>query len=137
MTLLRRRSVVAPLFLLANEFFDALPIRQFTRVGAGWAETVVGLAGEALTLGRAAPVQLGLLAHRLADTAEGDVVEVMPAAAPIAAAIGARIIALPARVRATQLDILRARAVLFDLDGTLGTFGGGYVLLRQDRKSVV
>ncbi len=81
----------APLFLLANEFFDALPIRQFTRVGAGWAETVVGLAGEALTLGRAAPVQLGLLAHRLADTAEGDVVEVMPAAAPIAAAIGARI----------------------------------------------
>ncbi|MCB2104438.1 MAG: SAM-dependent methyltransferase, partial [Rhodobacteraceae bacterium] len=28
----------APLFLVANEFFDALPIRQFTRHGAGWRE---------------------------------------------------------------------------------------------------
>ena len=31
----------APLFLLANEFFDALPIRQFTRHTQGWQEHLV------------------------------------------------------------------------------------------------
>ena len=34
----------APLFLVANEFFDALPIRQFLRDGRGWRERMVGLA---------------------------------------------------------------------------------------------
>ncbi|MFV0299925.1 MAG: class I SAM-dependent methyltransferase [Paracoccus sp. (in: a-proteobacteria)] len=47
-----------PLFLMANEFFDALPIRQFQRVPEGWAERVVGLDGERLTLGLAPPVDL-------------------------------------------------------------------------------
>ena len=78
----------APLFLLANEFFDALPIRQFTRHAQGWCETVVGLSDGALAFGRAAPANLGLLAHRLADTRPGDVVELMPAAPPIMARIG-------------------------------------------------
>ncbi len=78
----------APLFLLANEFFDALPIRQFTRHGQAWAETVVGVADGALTLGRATPIPLGLLAHRLGDTADGDVVEHCPAAAAIMQRIG-------------------------------------------------
>jgi NADH dehydrogenase [ubiquinone] 1 alpha subcomplex assembly factor 7 len=32
-----------PLFLLANEFFDALPIRQFVRTADGWRERVVSL----------------------------------------------------------------------------------------------
>lgn len=83
----------APLFLLANEFFDALPIRQFTRQGDGWAETVVGLTYNRLTLGRSAPAPLALLSHRLADTRSGDVVEVCPAAAPIMARIGGLIAA--------------------------------------------
>ena len=79
----------APLFLLANEFFDALPIRQFTRHPQGWAETVVGLTDGALTLGRSAPADLGLLAHRLHDTKPGDIVELCPAAAPVMSRIGA------------------------------------------------
>lgn len=78
----------APLFLLANEFFDALPIRQFTRIGDAWAETVVGVRDDALTLGRADPTPLAMLAPRLADTTLGDVVEVCPAAAPVMARIG-------------------------------------------------
>ena len=80
-----------PLLAVANEFFDALPIRQFTRVGNGWAETVVGLVDDALKLGQTAPAPIGLLAHRLGDTREGDVVEICPAAAPIAGEIGQRI----------------------------------------------
>ncbi len=30
-----------PLFLLANEFFDALPVQQFLRVGGGWRERLI------------------------------------------------------------------------------------------------
>ncbi|THD85850.1 class I SAM-dependent methyltransferase [Aliigemmobacter aestuarii] len=80
-----------PLFLVANEFFDALPIRQFTRQGDGWAETMVGLVEGRLRLGRAPAAPLAALAHRLADTAEGDIVEVCPAAAAAMAGIAGRI----------------------------------------------
>jgi len=32
-----------PVFILANEFFDALPVRQFVKAGPGWRERLVGL----------------------------------------------------------------------------------------------
>jgi NADH dehydrogenase [ubiquinone] 1 alpha subcomplex assembly factor 7 len=32
-----------PLIVVANEFFDALPIRQYARTATGWAERMVGL----------------------------------------------------------------------------------------------
>lgn len=34
-----------PLLLLANEFLDALPVRQFRRAADGWRERAVGVAG--------------------------------------------------------------------------------------------
>ena len=83
----------APLFLIANEFFDALPVRQFVRAGAGWAERVVGLKEDRLTLGLTDPAPVAALAHRLGDTREGDVVELCAPAAAIAGGIGARIAA--------------------------------------------
>ncbi|MFT5270045.1 MAG: NADH dehydrogenase [ubiquinone] 1 alpha subcomplex assembly factor 7 [bacterium] len=81
----------APLYLIANEFFDALPIRQFTRDPNGWREHMVGLTDEALTLGLSAPAPIEALEHRMADTKHGDVVEVCPALAGITAQIGQRI----------------------------------------------
>ena len=81
----------APLFLVANEFFDALPIRQFLRHGAGWCERRVGLADGALCFGLGPEGAQPALAHRLADTREGDLVEHCPAAAPITQEIAARI----------------------------------------------
>jgi len=81
----------APLFLLANEFFDALPIRQFQRTEGGWAERQVGLQGDALVPGLAPPTRFAALESRLADTKPGDVVETCPAAAPILAEIARRI----------------------------------------------
>lgn len=33
----------APMLIVANEFFDCLPIRQFVRTGTGWRERLVGL----------------------------------------------------------------------------------------------
>lgn len=83
----------APLFLLANEFFDALPIRQFLRTEAGWAERQVGLQGERLVPGLAPPTRFAALEHRLADTKPGDVVETCPAAVPILTGIARRIAA--------------------------------------------
>lgn len=41
---------LAPTLIVANEFFDCLPIRQFIRTGTGWRERLVGIdaGGEAL-----------------------------------------------------------------------------------------
>ncbi len=36
-----------PLFLVANEFLDALPIRQLVRTQEGWRERMVALSGDA------------------------------------------------------------------------------------------
>lgn len=83
----------APLFLLANEFFDALPIRQFSRHPQGWAETMVGVSNGVLCFGRAAPVGIAALQHRLADTQPDEIVELCPAATAIMQAISARIAA--------------------------------------------
>ncbi|EHP71363.1 protein of unknown function DUF185, partial [Methylorubrum extorquens DSM 13060] len=43
----------APLLIIANEFFDALPARQFVRTELGWCERRVGLTpeGDALAFG--------------------------------------------------------------------------------------
>lgn len=81
----------APLFLVANEFFDALPVRQFQRDGTGWRERMVGLEGDALTIGLSAAAPIALLEHRLADTKDGDLVEVCPALPAIMGQIGERI----------------------------------------------
>ncbi|MGY6534551.1 MAG: class I SAM-dependent methyltransferase [Pararhodobacter sp.] len=81
----------APLWLIANEFFDALPIRQFQRSGEGWRERVVGVQGDRLVLGLTAPAPQRDLAHRLADTAEGDIVETCPGATAVMAAIARRV----------------------------------------------
>ena len=81
-----------PLFLVANEFLDALPIRQFERRGQGWAERQVGLDADGkLIPGLAPPVPLARLEARLADTTEGDVVEICPAAVAFAEAVAARV----------------------------------------------
>ena len=79
-----------PLFLVANEFFDALPIHQFQRAGLGWRERLVGLSAEALAFGLGPVVPIAGLTDRLADTAEGDIVELCPQAPAIMAEIAAR-----------------------------------------------
>jgi SAM-dependent MidA family methyltransferase len=82
-----------PTFLVANEFFDALPIRQFVRDGTRWRERQVGVHDGALAFGLGPAQPQPALAHRVEDTKDGDLVEDCPAAAPILSSIAARIAA--------------------------------------------
>ncbi|AAV94212.1 SAM-dependent methyltransferase [Ruegeria pomeroyi] len=82
-----------PLFGVANEFFDALPVRQFQRAGAVWRERLVGARDGALCWGLGAEALQPALAHRLEDTREGDLVELCPAAGLILSELASRIAA--------------------------------------------
>lgn len=80
-----------PTFLVANEFFDALPIRQFLRDGDQWRERLIGVEDGALAFGLSAPLSLPGLDHLRADTGQGDIVTLCPAADTVAQDIGSRI----------------------------------------------
>ena len=83
----------APLFLVANEFFDALPIRQFRRDGAGWREIRIGAEDRKLVRVLGQRQVQPALTHRLGDTTEGDIVEYCPAVPAICETVGTRIAA--------------------------------------------
>lgn len=75
----------APLFLVANEFFDALPIRQFQRVAQGWAERIIATSPDG-------GVMMGLAAPEPGPEAPlGEIRETCPMAAPIMEVIARRI----------------------------------------------
>lgn len=74
-----------PIILLANEFLDALPIRQFVRRGAGWTEKFVAAGRWVEQAADASEVPGGRTA------AEGDIVEVNEPAQAFVAAIGDRL----------------------------------------------
>jgi NADH dehydrogenase [ubiquinone] 1 alpha subcomplex assembly factor 7 len=75
-----------PLYLLANEFFDALPIDQYQRDTDGWRQRMVGLRDNALTFGLSDPLPCPDL--RFQADPIGTLVELCPSAAPIATHIG-------------------------------------------------
>ncbi|QYZ70199.1 class I SAM-dependent methyltransferase [Neotabrizicola shimadae] len=80
-----------PLFLLANEFFDALPIRQFQRDGAQWRERLIGLKGGALAFGLSDPVGPALPGPCFAADPPGTVAEICPSALPVMEEIARRL----------------------------------------------
>lgn len=80
-----------PLWLVANEFFDALPIRQFQRDGQAWRERCVGLDGDQLAFGLSPIGPQLALDHRLEDTKDGDLVEHCAQAVAVTADIGTQI----------------------------------------------
>jgi SAM-dependent MidA family methyltransferase len=65
-----------PLLVVANEFFDALPIRQFVRGKDGWHERMVGLERERRILGLSpTPIPATSLPAALHDAPAGAVYE--------------------------------------------------------------
>ena len=85
-----------PLLVIANEFFDALPVHQYERRLEGWCERLVGLDdADALAFGLSPPTPATalLVPGHLRDAPPGSVIEVSPVASSLAAEIGGRIAA--------------------------------------------
>jgi NADH dehydrogenase [ubiquinone] 1 alpha subcomplex assembly factor 7 len=83
-----------PLLLVANEFFDALPVRHFERGARGWCERMVVLDGAgdlAFGLAPPSPAAAHLVPAALRAAPAGSLAEVSPAALGLAAALGRRI----------------------------------------------
>jgi len=77
-----------PLFVIANEFFDALPIRQFVMTERGWCERMVTSQRDALIFALS-PQPVAFPFHRnRGDAALGSVYEICPAANSLAEEIG-------------------------------------------------
>jgi NADH dehydrogenase [ubiquinone] 1 alpha subcomplex assembly factor 7 len=80
-----------PLLLVANEFFDALPVRQFHKTAGGWRERMVGLGpGDTLTFALT-PGVTPFAPLLPADAADGAEAELCEPARAVAAEIGSRI----------------------------------------------
>lgn len=78
-----------PAFILANEFFDALPVRHYVRTLSGWRERLVGLnASGGLVFGLADEIEPALTAQ----AREGSIIEVSPASQRIMSDIAARLV---------------------------------------------
>jgi NADH dehydrogenase [ubiquinone] 1 alpha subcomplex assembly factor 7 len=83
----------APLFVVANEFFDALPIHQIVRGEGGWHQRDVAATdtGFAPILGRVLPDDI--VPEPLRGAPEGSMIETSPAGVRIIGALSARIAA--------------------------------------------
>lgn len=68
-------------FVIANEFFDALPVRQFQRSQDGWHERLIGLDGDDLVwvLGPCSAFNDLLIADYARGAGKGCIVEIAPA----------------------------------------------------------
>jgi len=82
-----------PLLLVANEFLDALPIRQLVRKADGWHERRITLGRDgtlAFTLA-ATPDAAAAIPPGLRSAPSGSLCEIRPAATALAASLGARL----------------------------------------------
>jgi NADH dehydrogenase [ubiquinone] 1 alpha subcomplex assembly factor 7 len=81
----------APLLLVANEFFDALPTRQFVRRAGRWHERLVALDTAGSFAFALSPVATPLPLPDIAEPPEGAVLEVSPAREALAQELGRRL----------------------------------------------
>ena len=81
----------SPLFIVGNELFDAIPIRQFVKSAGTWRERAVGLddAGGLTFVAAAGAPDPALLPPGADDATEGAVVEFAPARAALMETIAA------------------------------------------------
>jgi NADH dehydrogenase [ubiquinone] 1 alpha subcomplex assembly factor 7 len=74
-----------PLFLIANEFFDALPVRQYVKTERGWCERMVTVLNGELTFALApVPVPPAAIPPGRENAPNGGVFESSPAAIALA-----------------------------------------------------
>ena len=82
-----------PLMIIANEFFDALPIRQLVRGAQGWHERLVACQDTLFVPIAGKPVPDAILPQALRDAPPGAIIETSPASVGIMRALSDRIVA--------------------------------------------
>ena len=82
-----------PMILIANEFFDALPVRQLVKAGEGFRERCVDLdaAGAPTLVLSRDEVPAALVPGFACDVPDGGVIEISPERETVARAIGRRL----------------------------------------------
>lgn len=113
-----------PSLIIANEFLDCLPIRQFVRIDGGWREKLVGARDGKLAFGFAEDALLddALIPPALRNAPDGAIAEVAPA--------------LPAFVDQIAQKLQRApgRALIIDYGAAETTGGDTLQAVRAHRR---
>lgn len=81
----------AALIVVANEFFDALPIRQLVRRAGGWHERLVACQDTLFLPLAGKPVPDDIVPEPLRDAPAGSIIEVSPASVAVLRALAQRI----------------------------------------------
>ncbi|WP_448207668.1 class I SAM-dependent methyltransferase [Azospirillum sp. sgz302134] len=108
-----------PTLIVANEFFDALPIRQIQKTSHGWFERLIDLDPDSppdaprfrFVLEAFGSSGARLIPESLRDAPEGSVVEVSPASQAVARLIGERLAAAPGAALAIDYGYAQGPAV--------------------------
>ena len=111
-----------PLLIIANEFLDALPVRQLVRTAQGWRERMVGLEGEALVPVVGERPMDAALPTDFPDMPEGAILETCPAAASVM------------QETATRLAAQGGAALFIDYGYTATQLGSTLQAVRAPRK---
>ena len=80
-----------PLLIVANEFFDALPIHQLIRSADGWHERMVGLEGDKLAFVAGSEPMDSIVPTSWRSASQGSMIETSVAAATIMGEIAQRL----------------------------------------------
>ena len=80
-----------PVLLAANEFLDALPVRQLVRTALGWREMMVGLDGDKFCLVAGSQPLDAAVPEDRRNAPEGTVIEASPAAAAVVSEVAGRL----------------------------------------------
>lgn len=112
-----------PLFLVANEFFDCLPIRQFRRTLSGWQEQMVGADKGRLSFAQGSNWPDDAVADVPKDLPLGTILETSSASAAVAEDIARRVQKCGA-------------AIIIDY-GDWNTYGDTFQALRNHQKEDV
>jgi NADH dehydrogenase [ubiquinone] 1 alpha subcomplex assembly factor 7 len=81
----------APLLIVANEFFDALPVQHLVRAAEGWRERMVGLAGDELVFVAGDTPADNLVPAHWRKAPQGTLIETSRASVAVAAEIALRL----------------------------------------------
>ena len=81
----------APLLIVANEFFDALPIHQLVRSAQGWHERMVGLEGEDFVFVAGDKPMDTIVPKSWKSASQGTMIETSPAASAVMGEIADRL----------------------------------------------